>query len=582
MNYRPKTCPICGESFIPKSSKQKYCKKEIKKICPVCSDEYTVLCQPDKENPVTCSKPECKRLAAKIGEQKKTKICRVCGQPFHPVSSRQLDCNRPVEKTCAVCGKTYIGKCSLNDVSTTCSSECTQKLASQNRMKSYQNETKICELCGNEFHPRSNTQKICDNIHYRKCVICGKQFVLDTSKLKADWPETCSHECAVKYRFRNGNPMKRTESLYEYRKRRFTGTDIQWNEYNLFLENPTLYLKKLKNPLTLQQLAKRFGMSECQIGAVVNKNKAQEYVVYNQSGMENDVYEFLCQYINSAEIIRHDRNQIKPYELDFWIPSKRLAIECNPTSTHNSTRPMIDSSDEITPIEYHKMKTDLCEKENIDLIHLFGYDWVYKPDIMKSIILNRLGVWRKRIYARKCKISEISYDVCSRFLVENHRQGNANCSIRLGLFHENELQAVMTFSKPRSTIGRFKESAYELVRFCSNLNTTVIGGASKLFKYFIDNYNPEEIFSYSDRARMKGTVYNKLGFQKQSISSPGYMWVDYKTDIAYNRINAQKHNLKKFLNDDTVDLSQSEVEIMSSHGYVQVFDSGTILWKWSR
>ena len=98
MGYKPKICPICGETFIPKSSKQKYCKKEIKKICPICGNEYIILCQPDKENPVTCSKPECKRLAAKIGEQKKTKICRVCGQPFHPASSRQQDCNKPVEK----------------------------------------------------------------------------------------------------------------------------------------------------------------------------------------------------------------------------------------------------------------------------------------------------------------------------------------------------------------------------------------------------------------------------------------------------------------------------------------------------
>ena len=582
VSYKPKICPICGDTFIPKSSKQKYCKKEIKKICPICSDEYIVLCRPDKENPVTCSKPECKRLAAKVGEQKKTKICRVCGQHFHPMSFRQTDCNKLIEKVCEVCGKIYIGKCSLNDVSTTCSPQCTQKLASQNRMNSYQKETRICELCGEEFHPRSNTQKICDNIHYRTCAVCGKEFVLDTSKLRVDWPQTCSHECAVKYRFRNGNPMMRPESLYENRRRRFTGTEEEWNEYNEFLEDPTLYLKNLDSPLTLQQLARRFRMSESQVGSVVNKNKAQEYVAYNQSGMENEVYEFLCNYADSTEIIRHDRNQIKPYELDFWIPSKRLAVECNPTSTHNSTRPMIDDSAEVTPVGYHKMKTDMCDKEHIDLIHLFGYDWIYKKDIMKSIILNRLGIHYKRIYARKCKIAEIPYSVCRKFLIENHRQGNTNCSIRLGLLYEDELQSVMTFSKPRSTIGRFKEYTYELVRFCSKLNTTVIGGASKLFKYFIYTYHPVEIVSYSDRARMKGSIYETLGFTKENVSSPGYMWVDYKTNVAYNRINVQKHNIRKFLNDDKIDINQSETEIMSSHGYVQVFDSGTILWKWTR
>ena len=32
----------------------------------------------------------------------------------------------------------------------------------------------------------------------------------------------------------------------------------------------------------------------------------------------------------------------------------------------------------------------------------------------------------------------------------------------------------------------------ELIRFCNKINTNVIGSASKLFKYFIEKYKPEE------------------------------------------------------------------------------------------
>ena len=65
-------------------------------------------------------------------------------------------------------------------------------------------------------------------------------------------------------------------------------------------------------------------------------------------------------------------------------------------------------------------------------------------------------------------------------------------------------------------------------------------------------------------------------------SNPGYVWVATATDIAYNRVNAQKHNLKHFLHDDTIDLAKTEKQIMEEHGFVQVFDSGTIRWEWSR
>lgn len=58
------------------------------------------------------------------------------------------------------------------------------------------------------------------------------------------------------------------------------------------------------------------------------------------------------------------------------------------------------------------------------------------------------------------------------------------------------------------------------------------------------------------------------------------MWVDLKTDKAYHRVNAQKQNIKKFLGDDSIDLSKSEREIMTEHGFVRVYDSGTITWEW--
>lgn len=109
---------------------------------------------------------------------------------------------------------------------------------------------------------------------------------------------------------------------------------------------------------------------------------------------------------------------------------------------------------------------------------------------------------------------------------------------------------------------------------------TVIGGANKLFKSFIQQYNPNQVRSFSDRSHTKGKLYEKLGFIEIRRSNANYVWVNKKTNIAYNRLHTQKRHIKQFLCDNDIDLSLSEKQIMEDHGFVQVFDSGTITWEW--
>ena len=142
----------------------------------------------------------------------------------------------------------------------------------------------------------------------------------------------------------------------------------------------------------------------------------------------------------------------------------------------------------------------------------------------------------------------------------------------------------MTFGKMRSTIGTSSKedlsNCYELVRFCSKLNTNVVGGASKLFKHFLKEYNPTRIRSFSDKAHTRGGLYEKLGFNNIRTSDPGYVWVDAVTDLSYHRVNTQKQNIRKFLQDDSIDLTKTEKQIMEERGFLQVYDCGTILWEW--
>ena len=119
----------------------------------------------------------------------------------------------------------------------------------------------------------------------------------------------------------------------------------------------------------------------------------------------------------------------------------------------------------------------MCNSNGIQLFHICEDDWIYKQNIIKSMILNKLGKSSNKIYARKTEVKEvIDNKLVREFLDNNHIQGFVGSKIKLGLFYKDELVSLMTFSKRTF----MKNEDYELVRFCNKLNTNVIGGASKL------------------------------------------------------------------------------------------------------
>lgn len=355
--------------------------------------------------------------------------------------------------------------------------------------------------------------------------------------------------------------------------------------YTEFTSNPRQYIELHYGVVDLCKLVKDLNLDFTTVWEYVDSNDLWDIVSKIYSTMETEIYDFIRSLDSSIEIIRNDRKIISPYELDLYLPEYNIGIECNPTFTHNSTFPSFTGTDPIDK-NYHKMKSNLAKSKRVFLFHIFGYEWTNKREIMESMIRNLLGKNNQIIYGRKTTIKELSGSDIIVFLNQNHRQGYAPASVRLGLFYNNELVSVMTFSHMRNTIGKSSNSndtTYELVRFCNKLNTSVIGGASKLFKYFVTNYHPSKIVSFSDIAHTRGSLYNTLGFHRISVSAPNYVWVDIKNDTYLTRLKTQKQNLRKLFQDTTIDIDNlTENQIMSSHGYAQVFDSGTIRWEYTQ
>lgn len=369
---------------------------------------------------------------------------------------------------------------------------------------------------------------------------------------------------------------------WEYRKSVMTDpTKIE--EWKSFLADPDAYVAShFESIPNYRELEDALGVNATTIQAHLGSLDKMYLVKYTLSYAEDELLDMLHNIDPNMNIKQHNRQLIKPYEVDVFLPDYNIAIEMNPTGTHNSSIGSHESGS--TPPSYHKMKTDLCEKNGVFLFHIFGYEWSHKKNIIESMLRNLTGNNLEKIYARKCEIRGVPGKDAFDFLQKNHRQGGVHSKIRLGLYYNNELVSLMTFGKMRNTMGLGNEDlsdCWELVRFCNKLNTSVIGGASKLFTYFVRQYTPIRVRSFSDRAHTRGTLYQTLGFTEVSRSNENYVWVNTKDNKAYSRVNAQKHNLKKFFKDNTIDLTRTEKEIMEAHGYVQVYDSGTITWQWT-
>lgn len=282
---------------------------------------------------------------------------------------------------------------------------------------------------------------------------------------------------------------------------------------------------------------------------IQNKNTSIEKFIKNILDEHN--IEYKC----------NDRNILNPLELDIYIPSEKLAIECNGIRWHSDKEP-----------KYHMNKYLNCLSKDIQLLTFWEDQIKLKPDIIRSILLSKFGIYNERIYARKCIVKEISGDVCNKFLEQNHIQGKTGSTIKLGLYYDDKLVSVMTFKKVNKYHGQSKiVDEWNLNRFCALHNTQIIGGASKLLSFFIKKYNPNTIISYSSNDISNGNLYKSLGFTEVDEYTTAYWYIHKNTMERKHRTSFSKSELKK--KGYNIE-NKTESEIMSKLNYYRIFDCG--------
>lgn len=279
---------------------------------------------------------------------------------------------------------------------------------------------------------------------------------------------------------------------------------------------------------------------------------------------ERELYQYIQQLYPHA--INGYRKSYHSKEIDIFIPELNIGFEFNglywhsePVLLHNNKSPKSDFD-----------KKQEFKLQGIKLIQIFEDEWHTHKEIVKSRIANILRATKENIYARKCIVKEISSKEAADFCNKNHIMGAGRSNIRFGLYFNHKLVSVMTFSQ--SNISR-KVFTWELNRFASQLNTNVIGGASKLFRAFIKHINPTNVISYADNRWSDGNLYKMLGFEKVSDGTPNYWYILPNTCARIHRFS-----LRKTAADPK---NSTEKAVRESQGYSRIWDSGSSKWVWT-
>lgn len=246
-------------------------------------------------------------------------------------------------------------------------------------------------------------------------------------------------------------------------------------------------------------------------------------------------------------------------ELDFYIPSLKLAIELHGEYWH---------SEKFKGNTYHHEKQKLCEGNGVKLIQLFQHELENRYDFWVSYFSSIGNVFP--LNARELELREVGKAEEKDFFERAHPQGYNGSSKCFGLYDGELLVMAASFGKPR-----FGNYEYELIRMSTLLGFRVRGGASKLLRHAINELGITELVSYCDLSYGSGGVYEALGFKETNLSL-NYFWFNSRS-FQIKQYNMVRGKQTMELLGDAYDKNISIEENLRANKWLKVYRAGSKL-----
>jgi hypothetical protein len=348
--------------------------------------------------------------------------------------------------------------------------------------------------------------------------------------------------------------QKRNKTINEkYGVDYFSQSHISKNSLNLLNNKNWLLQNHHIDKKTITRISEMLQVDRTTVSNYFKKHNI-EILNFPKSTAEKEISNLLTEHDIPHET--NIRSIIPPYELDIYIPEKNLAIEFCGLYWHSTAV----NSDK----NYHLNKTLLCKKKGIRLITIFEDEWVHKQNIIKNKLVYMVGQDKnKSVYARLCEVCIVDNKTKKAFFETNHIQGDGPSSINLALKYKDEIVACIGFIKQKNKV-------YNLNRYATSKK--VIGGFSKLLKYFQKNYDWNDITTFADLRWSEGDLYEQTGFTLEKTLAPDYYYVDLKNIERLHKFNFRHKNLSNILENYDPNLSETENTIRNN--WYRIYNCG--------
>ena len=279
---------------------------------------------------------------------------------------------------------------------------------------------------------------------------------------------------------------------------------------------------------------------------------------------------------------QRNRSLIGPKELDIYLPEHNIAVEFCGMYWHSHT----DRADEKKNKNRHAEKHRLCAEQGIRLITIYETEWNERPETIKRMLRNAIGKTKGKLMARKCELRSVGRPEAVAFYEKYHPQGGAGSGTHYGLYHKGKLVACMRFTYGGNDRGHGAQSRqWTLSRYASRIS--VAGAASRLFKAFLREHEPETVKSFSDNRLFGGGMYAQLGFDLEADVVPDYQVWSQKLGLR-PKPHYQRRLLPARIKDHGVDEvfdpktdTRTEAEMTYLMGARRIYDCGKKRWVWT-
>lgn len=401
--------------------------------------------------------------------------------------------------------------------------------------------TKVCPNCGDEHENKRS--EYCCKVKEKNCLNCEKLFTMKCSKRLKKY---CRHKCSISH--------KRNECLTcgDPAIEKYCGKEI-----TIVCKTCNGNHKAKCGPVISTYCNGVCAMKDKEIQDKVKDTQFERYGAYGFNSKVNLKYADMLEENLGVKV--EFEHHVEGSFFDLYLPEHNIAIEINPTVTHNSTKAFACRRnkcekfpcDKHKPLDrnYHYNRAKLAKDNDISLIQV--YEW----DSDESII----SLIEDKIFSKDKHLDYHNLELKKTIGIENEEYNNKE-AICYELLKNEQIIAEVVFNSHKD------DSQWKILNYDINKEYSTSKILRFIIERFIDNESLESVTLYVDfnHETNKYLFLNEIGFKELQDTGPNLIWHNERTK-GIIKADSKINNHQKFLNE----------------GFVSIYTAGNRVFMWN-